>query len=118
MIERTRKEWLSENRKLLVNVLEHITNVTNLGLSLHEENNKLIVSYPIKTYSKNDPTKVVQKADLIFNQDPNDGMKVKHQLNRDDNPIIIVAQVPPSLVNEKFIYEQVIDFLQKVNSGQ
>lgn len=117
MVSKKRKEWLIENKKLLLNVLEHITNVTNLGLSVTEVDHTLIITYPAhKTKnSVNSSPLLIEKAELIFSQDPNNGMKVKHRLDKEEE---VVTQVPASSVNEKFIYERVIEFLERVNNTE
>src|SRR5690606_29569935 len=78
-----KRKMTKENLQALIyNTLEHITNVTNVGLLLNEVENDLVISYPVKSsqsvrdseYPKNHP-----KAELIFTRAEGNDLKVSHK---------------------------------------
>lgn len=118
-----RIEWLKENKLLIRKVLAHVQNVTKIGLKLTERKNSLVISFPnerVQTASSgSDRVQIRAGAELLFTQDPNDGMKVRHRMPyvRDtDEPIKpeTIEIMSPANVTEQKIYEQVIYFLERM----
>ena len=120
-----RIEWLKENRLLVQRVLEHVQNVTQIGLKVTERKNSLVISFPserIQMYSTG-PNRMEVKTggELLFTQDPDDGMKVRHRMPHMSNvgEIVkpeIIETMAPSNVTEQKIYEQVIFFLERMRT--
>lgn len=109
-------------KKLIINVLEHITNVTNVGLRYSELESDLVLSFPVQRSIKSYTNKFLcqlPKAELIFSQDPKNNLRVSHKFpNGHSAPAEeIVDTIQADGVNEKVIFESVIEFLKKVKTG-
>lgn len=118
-----RIELFKKNRKLIVDTLEHIQNVTNIGIKITENAYNISIKLPnelISKAQKDSYTSLIKYgAQLIFSQDPQDGIKIKHkmpQVRYPDEPIKaeIVYSIPASALNRELIFTNVIEFLERV----
>ncbi len=110
------------NQNLLIfKTLEHIINVTNVGLRLKEIGNDFVISYPVQGSNINFDIKSqgdLPKAELIFSQIQNNNLRVIHRFyNCDTAPAEeIIGVLPVENIQERIIFERVIEFLKKVKT--
>lgn len=106
---------------IIINTLEHITNVTNVGLRVKEVDNNLVLSFPLQSSIRSFTNKSLYelpKAELIFSRDFRNDLQVSHRFPNDHSVTEdeIVAAIPADAVNEKIVFESVIEFLEKVKN--
>lgn len=119
----SRLELLKENRKLLIDTLEHVKNVTNIGMAVAHEKNSISISLPDESRGisgmGNGDNINKSAAQLKFTQNPDDGIKVRHIKIRSDksNALEIdeVENISPKELTRELILERVIDFLEEVH---
>lgn len=122
-----RLKLLKQNRELILDTLEHVQNVTNLGIKVAENPHSIAISLPNEVISVSDDlgnrSVVRTGAQLVFTQDPNDGIKVRHklpQVKKPGEPLTgeIVTVIPAPKLNREVIFERVIEFLERIKEVQ
>lgn len=114
---------LRKNRELILKTLKHVQNVTNLGIKLIESPQSIAISLPDELISipgVDNRSFIRTGAQLVFTQNPNDGIKVRHkmpQVRKPGEPLTgeIVNVIPPSDLNREVIFEMAIGFLERIN---
>lgn len=118
-----RIELLKNNRQLIVDTLEHIKNVTNIGIKVTEKVCNISIRLPNEMVSSGREGAstgfVKYGAQLMFLQDPNDGIKIVHKMPEvkfTDEPKKgeTVETIPASALNREIIFNKVIEFLERV----
>lgn len=120
-----RLELLKKNRTLIQETLEHIQNVTNIGIKVKEDVYSISIALPNEIVSIPDEgsfrSYVRSGGQLIFTQDPKDGIKIRHkmpQVQKNEEPLTgeVVSSIPASAINREVILKKVIEFLEKVQA--
>lgn len=120
-----RLELIKKNRSLIQETLEHIQNVTNIGIQVTETAYSIAIILPNETISIPESgsyrSYVKSGAQLIFTQEPQDGVKIRHKMPQVKKPgepksDEIVTSIPASALNREIILKKVIEFLEKVQS--
>lgn len=118
-----RLELIQKNRNLIQETLEHIQNVTNIGIKVTEDAYNISIALPNEIVSVPDADSyrsyVRSGAQLIFTQDPKDGIKIRHKMPQVKIPgelltDEVVTDIPASALNREVIFKKVIEFLEKV----
>lgn len=122
-----RLKLLKQNRKLILQTLEHVQNVTNLGIKIAENNHSIAISLPQEVIQISDTVGnrnlTRTGAKLVFTQDPNNGIKIRHKLSQAEaaeKPVTgeIVTVIKPSELSREVIFEMVIEFLERIKDVQ
>lgn len=118
-----RLKKLEQNRQLILDTLEHIKNVTNLGIRMIESPRSIAISLPNEIIpvadSEFNRSFIRTGAQLVFTQDPDDGIKVRHKLPQlkqtgELSTGEIITVIPTPKLSREVILEKVIDFLERV----
>jgi hypothetical protein len=122
-----RLKLLKQNRQLILETLEHVQNVTNLGIKVEENTHSIAISLPQEVIPISDTVGnrsfIRTGAQLVFTQDPNNGIKIRHklpQVKTPGKPLTgeVVTNIPPSQLSREVIFETVIEFLERVKGVQ
>lgn len=120
---KNRLELIQKNRNLIQETLEHIQNVTNIGIKVTENAYNISIALPNEIVSVPEADSyrsyVRSGAQLIFTQEPQDGIKIRHkmpQVKKPGEPLTdeVVTNIPASALNREIIFRKVIEFLEKV----
>lgn len=120
---KNRLELLQKNRNLIQETLEHIQNVTNIGIKVTDNTYSISIALPneIVSVPEDDSYRSYVKsgAQLLFTQDPKDGIKIRHKMPQEKKPGEpltgeTVTTIPASALNREIILKKVIEFLEKV----
>lgn len=122
---KSRLELIEKNRNLILETLEHIQNVTNIGIKITENAYNISLSLPNEVVSipaaDSYRSYIKSGAQLIFTQEPKDGIKIRHkmpQVKKPGEPLTgeVVTNIPASALNREVIFNKVIEFLEKVQT--
>lgn len=122
-----RLKLLKQNRQLILETLEHVQNVTNLGIRVTENPHGFTISLPNEIIPVSDTignrSFIKSGAQLVFTQNPNEGIKIRHILPQVKKPGKtltgeVVTVIPSSRINREVIFKTVIEFLERVKEVQ